>query len=110
LDQHGLDPAWGRSLYQRFIAAGLTDVGLEGHFTVWPGGSAGALLDRANFEQLRGEAVAAGSVTDDQVDRAVAALDDPAFACSSAVMMTAWGRTPEPSRSAAFIAGGPRLA
>ena len=94
MDQLGLDPIWGRSLYQRFIAAGLTDVGLEGHFTVWPGGSAGALMDQANFEQVRAEAVAAGLVTDDQIDRAVASLADPAFAYSSPVMMTAWGRHP----------------
>jgi SAM-dependent methyltransferase len=94
MDRHGLDPVWGRSLYRRFVAHGLADVGLEGHFTVWPGGSPGALLDRANFEQVRANAVAAGLVTDGQVDRAVAALDDPAFAFSSPVMMTAWARKP----------------
>jgi ubiquinone/menaquinone biosynthesis C-methylase UbiE len=92
MERHGVDPVWGRSLYHRFVAHGLADVGLEGHFAVWPGGSAGALLDRANFEQVRAKAVAAGLVTDAQVDRAVTALDDPGFAFSSPVMMTAWGR------------------
>ena len=87
MERHGVDPVWGRSLYRRFVAHGL-----EGHFAVRPGGSPGALLERANFEQVRAVAVAAGLVTDAQVDRAVAALDDPGFAFNSPVMMTAWGR------------------
>ncbi len=91
-DRHGLDPVWGRSLYRRFVAHGLVDVGLEGHFAVWSGGSPGARLDKANFQQIRTEAVAAGLVTDAQVDRAIAVLADPGFALGSPVMMSAWGR------------------
>ena len=29
-DRHGLDPVWGRSLFRRFVAHGLGDVGLGG--------------------------------------------------------------------------------
>lgn len=94
MDQHGVDPAWGRSLYRRFVALGLIDVVMEGHFAVWPGGSPGAMLDQANFEQVRSQAVSAGLVTNTQVDDAIAVLDDPAFALSSNVMMTACGRNP----------------
>jgi ubiquinone/menaquinone biosynthesis C-methylase UbiE len=91
-DRHGLDPVWGRSLYRRFIAHGLVDVGLEGHFAVWSGDSPGARLGQANFQQIRTEAVTAGLVTDAQVDRAIAVLADPGFAFGSPVMMSAWGR------------------
>jgi hypothetical protein len=93
-DSHGLDSTWGRSLYRRFVGLGLVEVGLEGHFAAWSGGSPGARLFQANFEQVRAEAVAAGYVTDEQVDRAVAELSAPDFAFSSPVMMTAWGRKP----------------
>lgn len=93
-DRHGLDPVWGRSLYRRFVAHGLVDVGLEGHFAVWSGGSPGARLGRANFEQVRAEAVAAGLVTEEQVDHALAILADPGFSFGSPVMMSAWGCKP----------------
>jgi SAM-dependent methyltransferase len=96
-ESHGLNPTWGRGLYRRFVELGLVDVGLEGHFAAWPGGSPGARLFQANFEQVRSEAVKKGLVTEVQVDAAIAALDDPDFAFSSPVMMTAWGRKPPAS-------------
>lgn len=92
MEQRGVDPAWGRSLYRRLVDHGLADVGLEGHFAAWQGASPGALLQRANFEQIRAEAVTAGLVTDEQVDRAAAILNDPGFSFGSPVMMTAWGQ------------------
>ena len=94
MDQHGADGVWGRRLYRRFVDHGLANVGLEGHFAACPGGSPGALLYRANFEQVRREAVAAGLVTEEQADRAIAVLADPGFAFGSPVMMSAWGQKP----------------
>jgi ubiquinone/menaquinone biosynthesis C-methylase UbiE len=91
---HGVDPTWGASLYRRFSDLGLVEVGLEGHFAAWAGGSPGAQLFQANFEQVRAEAVGAGWVTNAQVDSAVAELSAHDFAFSSPVMMTAWGRKP----------------
>jgi 2-polyprenyl-3-methyl-5-hydroxy-6-metoxy-1,4-benzoquinol methylase len=91
---HGLDPAWGTSLYRRFNDLGLVEVGHEGHFAAWPGGSQGARLFQANFEQVRAEVVAAGLATGAEVDHAIAELSSPDFAFSSPVMMTAWGRKP----------------
>jgi SAM-dependent methyltransferase len=94
MGRHGVDPVWARSLYRRFLSLGLTDVKMECHFSMLPGGSVGALLDQANFEQIRLEAVSAGLVTNAQVDTAIAVLDDPAFALSSMPMMTASGKKP----------------
>jgi SAM-dependent methyltransferase len=94
LELHGNPPGWGRGLYQRLHACGLVEVGMEGHFAVWPGGSARARLDRVNFEQVRVEAVERGLVTDDELKQALALLADPAIAFSSPVMFSAWGRRP----------------
>lgn len=94
LEQHGRPAGWGRGLYQRLRAEGLVEVGMEGHFAVWPGGSARAQLDRANFEQTRAEAIERGVLTGDEVDQALALLEDPAIAFSAPVMFSAWGRRP----------------
>jgi ubiquinone/menaquinone biosynthesis C-methylase UbiE len=88
----GSEFGWGRNLYRHLLDQGLADVGMEGHLTIWRGASVGARLDRANFEQVRTEAVAAGLVTDQEVDAFLALLDDTDLALSSPVMMSAWGR------------------
>lgn len=86
---------WGRRLYMHFCAQGLVDVGMEGRLTVWPGGSVGSRLDRANFEQIRVEAVAQGLISEQEVEAVLALLQDPTFAASTPIMMSAWGRKPE---------------
>jgi ubiquinone/menaquinone biosynthesis C-methylase UbiE len=88
----GVDFTWGRSLYRRLRAQGLVDVGMEGHLTVWEGGSLGARLNAANFEQIREEAIRAGHITKEEVAQVLTLLDDPDFAVSAPVMFTAWGR------------------
>ena len=86
---------WGRRLYTLFRAQGLVDVGMEGRLTIWPGGSIGSRLDRANFEQISAEAVAQGLMSEQEVEDVLALLDDPSFAASTPIMMSAWGRKPE---------------
>jgi SAM-dependent methyltransferase len=90
----GAGLGWARGLYQRFVAQGLVDVGMEGHLSVRAGGSAGARLDKANFVQVRDAAVQAGLIAAEDMDRMIAFLDDPAVAFSSPTMFTAWGRRP----------------
>ncbi len=94
MTQRGFESGWGRKLYGRFREAGLVDVGMEGSLAVWAGTSSGARLDRANFEQVRAEAVSTGLIREDEIEAVLALLDDPAFVYSSSVMMTAWGRRP----------------
>jgi ubiquinone/menaquinone biosynthesis C-methylase UbiE len=96
LELHGNPRGWGRGLYQRLRAAGLVDVGMEGHLAVWTGGSERAALDRANFEQVRTEAVERGLLTPQEIDEVLGLLEDPTFAFSSPVMFSAWGRRPTP--------------
>jgi ubiquinone/menaquinone biosynthesis C-methylase UbiE len=90
----GAGPAWGRSLYQRLLALGLAEVGMEAHLVVRQGGSVGAHMDRTNLEQIRQEAVATGLIASEDLDRMLARLEDPTFACASSTMFTAWGRRP----------------
>jgi ubiquinone/menaquinone biosynthesis C-methylase UbiE len=94
MGERGFDAEWARGLYRRLKAAGLTEVGMEGHVAVREGGSPGASLDAANYAQVRREAVAKGLITDDDVDAVLASLDLPDFAVFSPLMFTAWGRRP----------------
>jgi ubiquinone/menaquinone biosynthesis C-methylase UbiE len=94
LEERGFEVEWGRRLHGRLKAAGLAEVGMEGHLAVWEGGSLGASLDAANFAQVRKEAVAKGLVMDAEIDAVLARLDAPDFALFSLVMFTAWGRRP----------------
>jgi SAM-dependent methyltransferase len=86
-----LSLTWGRSLYRRLRAHGLVNVDMQGYLAVRKGGSPGARLCDANFEQIREEAVNAGFISNEEVDQVLALLDDPDFAISAPVMFTAWG-------------------
>jgi ubiquinone/menaquinone biosynthesis C-methylase UbiE len=90
----GSEYGWGRNLYERFLDEGLVEVGMEGHLAIWRGGTSGARLDQANFEQIRDEALSAQVVTDQEIDTFLSFLNDPELALSSPVMMSAWGRRP----------------
>ena len=94
MEERGFEVEWARRLHGRLKAAGLTQVGMEGHVAVSEGGSLGASLDAANFAQVRREAVAKGLVTDAEIDAVLARLNAPDFALFSLVMFTAWGRRP----------------
>jgi ubiquinone/menaquinone biosynthesis C-methylase UbiE len=89
-----LSLTWGRSLYRRLRAYGLVNVGMEGYLAIRESRTPGARLVKANFEQIREEAVRAGFLTDEEIGQALALLDDPNFAISASVMFTAWGRRP----------------
>jgi 2-polyprenyl-3-methyl-5-hydroxy-6-metoxy-1,4-benzoquinol methylase len=94
MEKRGADLDWGHQLYTHVHAQGLEDVGMEGHLTIWRGGSDGSRLMRANFEQLREEAVAHGLVSELEIGQTLALLNDPTFVISSHVMMAARGRRP----------------
>jgi ubiquinone/menaquinone biosynthesis C-methylase UbiE len=95
MEARGMDLSWGSSLYRRFVAAGLVSVGMEGHIGLRPGGSPGALLDKANLSQVRDEAIRAGLVTQPEMERMLALLEDPAFVLTSPVMFSARGQRPQ---------------
>lgn len=94
VEARGAGAGWARELYGRFVAAGLTDVGTEGHLTIRSGGSAGALLDATNLTQVREAAIDGGLVEPETIDRMLALLADANCALSSPMMFSAWGRRP----------------
>jgi SAM-dependent methyltransferase len=94
MESRGMDMGWGRSLYGRFIAAGLVSVGMHGYLDVRPGGSPGARLDQANLSQVRDQALGSGLVASEELDQVLSFLDDPDFAVASPVMFSAWGQRP----------------
>lgn len=91
--ERSFDAKWAQSQYHHLKAAGLRDVGMEGHLAVREG--AGARVDLANIAQIRKEAVARGLVSEAEIDAALSALATPDFAVFSPVMFTAWGRRPD---------------
>ena len=68
-------------------AMSLVDVRSSGRLAMWQGGSAGARLFRANFEQLR-----TGLITQAELDDDLSRLDDPLTLFPSPVTWTACGR------------------
>jgi ubiquinone/menaquinone biosynthesis C-methylase UbiE len=92
VEDAGLERRWGRLLYSRMRALGLVDVRAEGRLSMWCGGSAGAALTRANFQQLRDAVIGGGLVTEQEFLRDLTKLDDSDFMMPSPIMWTAWGR------------------
>ena len=92
VEEKGIERRWGRLLYGRMRSLGLVDVRAEARLSMWYGGSAGASLARANFEQLHGLLIASGLVTEDEFQQDIARLEDPDFMMPSPIMWTAWGR------------------
>ena len=94
----GANTRYGRDLAARVRALGLVDVRADGRMAMWQGGSAGARLFRANFEQLREELLRIGLLTQAELDDDLAQLDDPRTLFPSPVMWTVCGRRPHGSQ------------
>jgi SAM-dependent methyltransferase len=91
LDRRGVDRTFGRRLFGRLRALGLDQVGSEGRTFMWPAGSPGSAMMRANYSQLHPQMIAAG-LTQAEFDRDIAALDDPDFLMPSPILWAAWGQ------------------
>jgi SAM-dependent methyltransferase len=90
----GLKARFGRTLLRRLRAAGLEEIGVEGRVFIWPGGSAGATLNRLNYEQLRDSILATGRVSEEEFASDLKRLDDSDFELRSPILWTARGRRP----------------
>jgi SAM-dependent methyltransferase len=94
----GANTRYGRDLAARMRALGLVDIRADARLAMWQGGSAGARLFRANFEQLREELLRVGLLTQAELDDDLARLDDPRTLFPSPVMWTVCGRRPQGSQ------------
>ena len=90
----GVNPRFGRQLYGAVLARGLTDVGAEGRLSMARPGSAMTSVARLTPEQLRERMVAAGLLTNRELDDYAALLDRPDFVWMDFMMMAVWGRRP----------------
>ncbi len=94
LASSGFDPAFGRRLPGRFRAAGLVDVEGRGGLSVVRGGSPYALWYRQSIEALGPRLLAGGLVTEREMARAYALLDDADFELVTPVLISTRGRRP----------------
>jgi ubiquinone/menaquinone biosynthesis C-methylase UbiE len=91
LTESGADVLWGRRTFRAFAEAGLTEISSSTFGTAWRGGSAGASLHRANTTQLR-HGLRAKGVSEAELNRFWALLDDPAFVVHSYPLISVRGR------------------
>lgn len=92
MKDRGFDRSYGRLLFGRLRALGLTQVGAEAEMFMLQSGSAGTALLRANYEQLHAALIDSGYVTEQQFQEDLSRLDDPDFMMPSSIMWAAWGR------------------
>lgn len=94
LSDAGVDIAHGRHFYRWLRDEGLTDVRVEANAQVFEGGLIGCRLHRANIAQLHERLVGSGRLTDDEIARFHEMVEDPRFAVSSHLLVSATGRRP----------------
>ncbi|MGH3794342.1 MAG: methyltransferase domain-containing protein [Pseudonocardiaceae bacterium] len=94
LDSAGFEPMFGRRLAVLFGAQGLVDIGCEARSPMLRGGTPPMELFTLTIERARSAMVAAGLITDYEVDVALARCADPSFAVMSPALVSAWGRVP----------------
>jgi len=92
LAERGADLAYGRTLPRLLRSAGLVSVAAEGQFPY--GGQASRELEAATVRQLRDQLLAAGLVTEAQLDEHLANLAAGELELATAPMIAAWGRKP----------------
>jgi 2-polyprenyl-3-methyl-5-hydroxy-6-metoxy-1,4-benzoquinol methylase len=101
LESRGAHSAYGRQLPRLLRESGLVDIAAEGHLPVFPGGSPGAQLHRANIEQTRDQLIATGLVTGGDIDRFLPVMADPDLILNLSMLMAVRGRRPTGGESPA---------
>src|SRR5262249_25655286 len=90
-----VDCQYGRRLLDDLIAVGLVDTAAEGRCPVVRGGSPPAVhFLRLTLEKLKPALFADQTITVEEYDDAVAALEDPARTVVMPMTVAAWGRRP----------------
>jgi SAM-dependent methyltransferase len=88
----GFERRYGRLLFARLRAQGLVSVGAEARMFMVQCASPGAMLVRANYEQLREAMIDAGYITAQEFEKDLERLDHPDFMMPSSILWAAWGR------------------
>jgi SAM-dependent methyltransferase len=90
----GADPSYGLRLPDHLRSLGLRGVGTEGRVVHWPGGAGPTNVNRTNALHMRSAIIEAGLLTEDEFERELARLEDPAFSAPAPVMWSVWGQRP----------------
>jgi SAM-dependent methyltransferase len=88
----GVDLAYGRTLPRLLRGLGLDDVQADAYFPVT--GPACTALERATVGQIRGQLVAAGLATADEIEQHLRNVDSGSLDLATSPLITAWGRKP----------------
>ncbi|MBG0854649.1 methyltransferase domain-containing protein [Streptomyces spinoverrucosus] len=91
LEKAGADVRWGVRTHAAMTKAGLHEVTSMTYGESWAGGGKGISLHRVNMQQAR-EGLLADGVTEAQLTRFYALLDDPAFVVNSYPLISTRGR------------------
>lgn len=94
LEDGGVNRRYGRQLFGRLRAYGLTDCGADARASIWEGRSAGISILRANFRQLREAMISRNYVTAEEFEHDIVRLNDPDFVVPSGILWSTWGRRP----------------
>src|SRR5947209_4913308 len=93
LDRTGANTStYARTLPWRLQRAGLLQIAADGRLVFATGASPAAAVQRANLRQTGGQAVEAGLITADDLTTFLGALDNPSFAFTMPLLISAWGR------------------
>jgi SAM-dependent methyltransferase len=98
LSRSGFDRMYGRKLVRELELAGFEQVAASGRLHVYRGGSPGAEFLRLSLESLRGALLESGGVTEQDLETALARIDDAGTVFLTAPMIAAWGRKPAHAR------------
>jgi SAM-dependent methyltransferase len=90
----GADLLYGRRLFGDLCAQGLVNEGAEGQVCIIRGGAPSSVWLRLSIERVRTPLVGSGVVTNEEMQEALALLDNPAFTTMAPLTIAAWGRRP----------------
>ncbi len=90
----GFDPSFGRRLPAELEAAGLEGVEAEGRVRLIRGGAPETAFFRLSIDSLRAPLVERGLLTEEEIEHALAGLDNPATTGLTPILVSGWGRRP----------------
>jgi hypothetical protein len=90
----GRDNFWARALPGLVAGQGLTEVGGEGDIALLHGGSPIAELFQLTGEQICDKMLAAGELSAERFEAALALLNDPTFWALAGASIAVWGQRP----------------
>jgi SAM-dependent methyltransferase len=90
----GFDPNFGRRLLAELDAAGLEDVEAEGRVRLIRGGTPETAFFRLSLDSLRETLIERNLLSEEEIESALAGLDDPSMTGLTPILVSGWGHRP----------------